>query len=70
MAAFCRQLFWRFYMRTEKRGPSWCKTVVAALGMCAFGAIGTRSFAEVKPGDFITPDNAAQVKDVVAPGVY
>ncbi|HUY27682.1 MAG TPA: DUF1329 domain-containing protein [Candidatus Binataceae bacterium] len=26
--------------------------------------------AQVKPGDFITPDNAAKIKDLVAPGVY
>jgi hypothetical protein len=26
--------------------------------------------AQVKPGEMITPDNAAQVKDLVAPGVY
>jgi len=26
--------------------------------------------AQVKPGDFITPDNATKVKDLVAPGVY
>ena len=72
MAAICRRRFLEVFpsMRTEKRGPLWCKTVVAALVMCAFGAIGTRSFAEVKPGDFITPDNAAKVKDLVAPGVY
>jgi hypothetical protein len=28
------------------------------------------SFAQVKPGDFITPENATAVKDLVAPGVY
>ncbi|MDO8431981.1 MAG: hypothetical protein Q7S58_06165 [Candidatus Binatus sp.] len=26
--------------------------------------------AQVKPGDFITPENATKVKDLVAPGVY
>jgi Protein of unknown function (DUF1329) len=26
--------------------------------------------AQVKPGDFITPQNASKVKDLVAPGVY
>ena len=57
-------------MRIEKRRPSWCKTVVAALALIAFSAIGTRSFAQVKPGDFITVDNASKVKDLVAPGVY
>ncbi len=57
-------------MRIEKRGPSWCKTVVAALTICAIGAIGSRSYAQVKPGDFITPENASKVKDLVGPGVY
>ncbi len=28
------------------------------------------SAADVKPGDFITPENASKVKDVVSPGVY
>jgi hypothetical protein len=28
------------------------------------------AMAEVKPGDFITPDNASKVKDLVSPGVY
>jgi hypothetical protein len=26
--------------------------------------------AQVKPGDFITPDNASKVKELVGPGVY
>ena len=26
--------------------------------------------AQVKPGDFITADNAAKVKNLVSPGVY
>jgi hypothetical protein len=26
--------------------------------------------AEVKPGDFITPENGSKVKDLVSPGVY
>ncbi|MDO8435024.1 MAG: DUF1329 domain-containing protein [Candidatus Binatus sp.] len=27
-------------------------------------------YAQVRPGDFITPDNATKVKDLVGPGVY
>jgi Protein of unknown function (DUF1329) len=30
----------------------------------------TAALAEVKPGDFITPQNATKVKDLVSPGVY
>jgi len=33
-------------------------------------AICTPSFAAVQPGDFITPDKAAQVKELVSPGVF
>jgi hypothetical protein len=29
-----------------------------------------RTCAEVKPGDFITPDNASKVQDLLSPGVY
>jgi hypothetical protein len=57
-------------MHSEKTGPSWFRTVAAALAVCALGAIGTPSFAAVKPGDFITPDNASKVQDLVSPGVY
>ena len=30
----------------------------------------TPAAAQVKPGDFITPDNASKVQDLVSPGVY
>src|SRR5713101_5103930 len=30
----------------------------------------TPGYAQVKPGDVITPENASKVKDLVAPGVY
>ena len=33
-------------------------------------AMSSRSFAEVKPGDFINQDNATKVKDFLSPGVY
>jgi len=32
--------------------------------------LGTSAFAQVKPGDFITPESATKVKDLVSPGVY
>jgi len=33
-------------------------------------ALAGSALAQVKPGDFITPENATKVKDVVGPGVY
>jgi hypothetical protein len=38
-----------------------------AIGLCLFAA---SAYATVKPGDVIAPSNAAQVKDLVSPGVY
>ncbi|HKN00842.1 MAG TPA: DUF1329 domain-containing protein [Candidatus Binataceae bacterium] len=40
-----------------------------ALGSVAL-MLATPAVAQVKPGDVITPDNAAKVKDLVSPGVY
>ena len=39
------------------------------LGAFALGP-GGRAFAQVKPGDFITWQNASKVKELVSPGVY
>ncbi|HLX38275.1 MAG TPA: DUF1329 domain-containing protein, partial [Candidatus Binataceae bacterium] len=39
-------------------------TLISALAFAA------PSFAQVKPGDFITANNATKVKDLVSPGVY
>src|SRR5580704_459189 len=36
----------------------------------AVGIFSTPASAQVKPGDFITPDNAYKVKDLVSPGQY
>jgi Protein of unknown function (DUF1329) len=44
-------------------------TIIAALTLLA-ASWPASSFAQVKPGDFITPENATAVKDLVAPGVY
>ncbi|HUA35854.1 MAG TPA: DUF1329 domain-containing protein [Candidatus Binataceae bacterium] len=52
------------------RMSSWIKTTVAGAALVAAGAISGTSFAQVKPGDFITPDNASKVQDLVGPGVY
>ena len=56
-------------MRKLWRTSSWRVTVVAALSLFAFGAMGITAHAQVKPGDFITPDNSYKVKDLVSPGV-
>src|SRR6202795_2352658 len=45
-------------------------TTIAILVMLAIGAFSSPGYAQVKPGDFITPENAAKVKDLVGPGVY
>ncbi len=47
------------------------KTVVAGgIALLALAALSLPGEAGVRPGDFITPNNAAQVKDLVSPGVY
>jgi hypothetical protein len=55
-----------------KRDTSkWFQTVpVPVLTMLALLGLSTPSHAQVKPGDFITPDNAEKVRDVVGPGVF
>ena len=57
-------------MKIHVRASSWGKTTLATLVMLAVGTVSARGFAEVKPGDFITIQNAAKVKDLVSPGVY
>ena len=42
---------------------------VTAFALAFMLGVSTAS-AQVKPGDFITPSNAAQVKELVSPGVY
>ena len=50
-------------MRRQKSLSSWIPTIVAALVLCAIGAFSSSSYAQqVKPGDFITPENASQVR--------
>ena len=43
---------------------------VAALAMLGLLAISAPAHAQVKPGDFITPENADKVKNLVCPGVF
>ncbi len=57
-------------MRRQKKMSSWVSTTVVALALFAIGAFSSPSHAQVKPGDFITPENATKVKDLVGPGVY
>ncbi len=42
----------------------------AAVLAIALSTMPATAGADVKPGDFITPDNAAKVKDLVPPGAY
>ena len=46
------------------------KFAVAGALVLSVGLLAATARAAVKPGDVITPDNAAQVKDLVSPGVY
>ena len=57
-------------MRRLNSLSSLIPTTVAALMLLALGAFSTPSYAQVKPGDFITPENASKVQDLVGPGVY
>ena len=57
-------------MRRHKVMSSWVPTTVVALVLLALGVFSPRVYAQVKPGDFITPENATKVKDLVCPGVY
>ena len=57
-------------MRRQKTLSSTFSTTVATLVLLAIGAFSSPGYAQVKPGDFITPENATKVKDLVGPGVY
>jgi hypothetical protein len=50
----------------------WCFSITLALALMLMASAvwSTSGYAQVKPGDFITPDSAARVKDLLAPGVY
>ena len=50
------------------RAPA--RMVLAVAAALTFIAIAAAARAQVKPGDFITPENASKVKDLVSPGVY
>src|SRR5580700_4988078 len=44
--------------------------ILLAAALLMVGAMGVPALAQVKPGDFITSENASQVKDLLSPGVY
>src|ERR1700733_2756991 len=46
------------------------RNISALVTLCMSLALATTALAQVKPGDFITPENATKVKDLVGPGVY
>src|SRR6516165_7182960 len=54
------------------RSPrSWLSAgTVGVLATLALLVFSLPSYAEVKPGDFITPANASKVQDLLSPGVY
>ena len=55
----------------RRSASDWLKTApVAAVAMLAVLAFTAPVRAEVKPGDFITPENATKVQNLVGPGVY
>jgi Protein of unknown function (DUF1329) len=54
-------------MHRGKGSSLWIAATVAAFVVTT---IAVSAHAEVKPGDFITPQNAYKVKDLLSPGVY
>jgi len=52
------------------RSTAWVRCVGFLAGCTMLALSANLSHAGVKPGDFITADNAEKVKDLVSPGVY
>jgi Protein of unknown function (DUF1329) len=46
------------------------RLAAASVAVLALLLVGQRGNAQVKPGDFITPENATKVKNLVSPGVF
>src|SRR5262249_30911864 len=60
----------RPHMQTT-RVSGWFKTApILSAALLMLFAMSPSSAAELKPGDFMTPDNATKVKDLLSPGVY
>src|SRR5208282_1750350 len=58
-------------VRMQSGIPGFRKTIIAGgIALLALAGLNLPAEAGVKPGDFITADNASQVKDLVSPGVY
>jgi hypothetical protein len=57
-------------MRVSVLGTGWRGVAAALLALVAAAIFTAPGYAQVKPGDMITPDNAVKVKDLVSPGVY
>ena len=53
----------------KRMSALWFSSLLAGLTLLAI-AFSAPGYAQVKPGDFITPENATKVKDLVGPGVY
>ncbi len=49
---------------------SWVRITLIALALVSASAWAKVVHAQVKPGDFITPDNENKVQDLVSPGVF
>ncbi|HUA35855.1 MAG TPA: DUF1329 domain-containing protein [Candidatus Binataceae bacterium] len=54
----------------RKTVSRWLPTALAGSALVALAALSSPAAAQVKPGDFITPDTASKVQDLVGPGVY
>src|SRR5215469_8809565 len=57
------------YAMQRNKGVFLTSTLVTLM-LFAVAAFSTPGYAQVQPGDFITPENATKVKDLVGPGVY
>jgi hypothetical protein len=55
---------------SKKVGSFWIPVGMVCAALIVLAVLGGTANAQVKPGDFITPDNANMVQDLVSPGVY
>jgi hypothetical protein len=71
--ALCSPSQFFFGFRRTQPMNAYRRSIRVALLFAAamwFALITTSSYAEVKPGDFISTSNADKVRDLVSPGVY
>ena len=57
-------------MHIERRMRSWPRAILAGFATAALVLVGGHARADVKPGQMVTSDNAAQVQNLVSPGVF